>query len=79
MEEKEIKEMLYAKYNSLVLSRDQVAEILNISVATLDRWRTRGLYLDSKKIGNAKNSTVQYSIGTVVDYLCDFQKVYKGE
>lgn len=80
MEEKrEIKQMLYTKYNSLVFSRDQVAEILNISVATLDRWRSRGLYLDFKKVGDAKNSIVQYSLSTVADYICDFQNVYRGE
>ncbi len=77
-EKEEIKQMLYTKYNSLVFSRNQVADILNISVATLDRWRSKGLYLNFKKVGNAKNSIVQYSLNTIVDYLCDFQKVYKG-
>lgn len=77
-EKEETRQMLYTKYNSLVLSRNQVADILNISVATLDRWRSKGLYLNFKKVGNAKNSIVQYSLNTIVDYLCDFQKVYKG-
>jgi len=78
-EKEEIKQILYEKYKSLVFSREQVSEILNISVATLDRWRSKGLYLDFKKVGNVKNSTIQYSFNTVVDYLCDFKKIYRGE
>lgn len=61
--------ILYTKYDTSLLSRIQVAQELNKSVATIDRWRKAGLYLEYKKLGKAKNSPVEYPIDTVVNYV----------
>ena len=65
----ETRKILFNKYNTMILSRKQVAEILNVSTATLDRWRKQGLYLESKKVGITKNAIIQYPLSTVVDYI----------
>jgi transposase len=65
----ELYNILYAKYESSLLSREQVAKELNKSVATIDRWKKAGLHLKYKKNGKAKNSTVEYPIDAVVDYV----------
>lgn len=80
MNRSELRSILYAKHDSSLLSRTQVARELNKSVATIDRWKKAGLYLEYKKNGEAKNSTVEYPIDTVVDYVLNNNiKVYKHE
>lgn len=68
-ETNEIIEILLKKYGSIVLSRNQVSEILNKSVSTLDRWRKKGVYLEYSKIGESNNATIEYSIFDIVQYL----------
>jgi len=65
----EIRNMIYQKYATFLLSRKQVADTLGKSVATIDRWKDQGLYLEYRKHGNSKNATVEYPIDTVVDYI----------
>lgn len=70
MNKKQLIEMLYAKYGSLLLSRKQCAEVTNCSTAKLDRLKKVGLgpqYVKQDVAG--KNSTVQYPIDAVVDYI----------
>lgn len=69
MNKEEVRQMIFQKYKTFLLSRQQAAEVLNKSVATLDRWKKKGLYLEYKKLGKAKNSAVEYPIDTVVDYV----------
>lgn len=69
MTKEEISTKLYDKYGSFLLSRKQAAQALNKSVATLDRWKQQGLYLEFKKLGKSKNATVEYPINTIVDYI----------
>jgi transposase len=69
MDKKEIRNLIYQKYGTFLLSRQQVAKVLNKSVATIDRWKKQGLYLEYKKLGNAKNATVEYPIDSVVNYI----------
>lgn len=65
----ELRSILYAKFDASLLSRIQVAKELNKSVATIDRWRKKGLYLEYTKRGDAKNSPIEYPIDSVVDYI----------
>jgi len=74
MNKQEILKVIYEKYGSLLLTRRQVAEILGKSVATIDRWKKDGLYLKYKKMGKAKNATIEYPIETVVDYIINNNK-----
>jgi len=69
MTKQEMRSLLFEKYRTLLLSRSQAAEALNISVATLDRWKKQGMYLEYKKRGTAKNSTVAYPLDTIINYL----------
>jgi len=64
-----MRSLLFEKYGTLLLSRSQAAEALNISVATLDRWKKRGVYLEYKKRGAAKNSPVGYPLDTIINYI----------
>lgn len=69
MNKQEIRNLIYQKYGALLLSRKQVANILGKSVATIDRWKAQGLYLEYKKLGSAKNAVIEYPIDTVVEYI----------
>jgi len=74
MNKQEIRSLIYQKYGAFLLSRKQVADALGKSVATIDRWKEQGLYLEYKKLGEAKNSPVEYPIDTVVDYIVNNNK-----
>lgn len=63
------KKLIIEKYGSIILNRKQVAEILNRSVATIDRWKERGEHLSFKKVGKSKNAMIEYNIDTIVDYI----------
>ena len=65
----ELRKLIFSKYGSLLLDRKQVSEILNISVATLDRWKKDNLNLEYKKNGSSKNARVEYSVDAVVNYI----------
>lgn len=67
--QKHMEDRIEAKYETLVLSRTQVAEILNISTSTLDRRQKNGFGLAYSKAGEAKNATVEFSIDDVAEYI----------
>ena len=69
MDKQEIKTLIFQKYGSFLLTRKQVAEALNKSVATIDRWKQQGIYLEYKKLGKAKNAPVEYPIDTIAEYI----------
>ncbi|MDD3769807.1 MAG: hypothetical protein PHV10_04270 [Sulfuricurvum sp.] len=74
MDRKQLLDMLYSKYGSLLLSRKQCAEVAGCSTAKLDRLKNAGLgpkYI--KKKGKGKNGTVQYPIDAVIDYIVSQQ------
>ena len=67
---KEILELLYKKYGTMILSRKQVCKILGISTATLDRRKAKGEGPVFKKNGNdGSNASVEYSLNSVVHYI----------
>lgn len=74
MHKQEIRNLIYQKYGAFLLSRKQVADALGKSVATIDRWKEQGMYLEFKKLGKAKNAPVEYPIDTVVDYIINNNK-----
>ncbi|MDD3476293.1 MAG: hypothetical protein PHI38_05445 [Sulfurimonas sp.] len=69
MDKQEIRNLIYKKYGTFLLSRQQTAEVLNKSVATIDRWKKQGLHLEYKKLGKSKNATIEYPIDSVVNYI----------
>lgn len=67
---KELLNLLFQKYNSLNLTREQTAESIGTSTATLDRIRKSGLGPKYFKDGkSSKNGMVRYPIDAVVDYI----------
>jgi len=68
-EQKEMEDRIENRYGTLVLSRNQVSKILNRSTTTIDRWRKAGIKLEYSKIGDAKNTTIEYSISEVAKYI----------
>jgi len=68
-EQKAIEDRIEKRYGTLVLSRQQVSEIINKSTATIDRWRQLGINLEYSKVGNSRNSTIEYSISEIAKYV----------
>jgi len=60
---------IYQDYNTMILTRKQVAIILNKSTSTIDRWRKKGLYLEYSKVGNTKNATIEYTLNDIAEYI----------
>lgn len=61
-------DLLYKKYDTLLLSRKQCAEATGISTATLDRLKELGLgpkYIKKK----GKNGAVKYPLGAVINFI----------
>ena len=67
----EARDLLFGKYETLLLSRSQAAKSVSRSVTTLDRWKKKSVHLTYKKQGEAKNSPVFYPIDSIVDYVCE--------
>jgi len=72
-EQKLIEDRIEKRYDTLVLSRKQVSEILNKSTSTIDRWRSQRIKLKYSKIGSSKNSTIEYSISEIAKYIINNQ------
>lgn len=71
---KELINLLFQKYGSLNLTREQTAESIGSSTATLDRIRKAGLGPKYHKDGvSSKNGMVRYTIDAVVDYILSTQ------
>ena len=68
-EKKIIYEMILKKYGSVTLSRKQAAEILGVSMSTLDRMKNRREGPRPIKLDGGMNSLVRYPIQEIVEYL----------
>lgn len=69
---KELLQLLFQKYGSLLLTREQVAEVLNISTASLDRMKQNGVGIQYQKDGRSgKNAKVRYPIDSVAEFIVE--------
>lgn len=67
---KELVQLLYDKYGTLLLSRKQAAEATNNSLSSLDRYKAEGCKIDYiKDEAKGKNSRVQYAIDEIAEYI----------
>lgn len=67
---KDICEFLSSKYGSQMLSRNEAADALGISVPTLDRLRADGLGPNYKLIGKkSRNQGVKYPVFAIAEYV----------
>lgn len=63
--------LYFDKYETMVLSRKQLAKIVGKSKSTIDRWKNNGKGPAFQKNDDSKNGNVTYMIDTVVDFLLD--------
>lgn len=71
---KELINLLFQKYGSLNLTREQTAESIGSSTATLDRIRKAGIGPKYLKDGiSSKNGMIRYPIDAVVEYVLSAQ------
>lgn len=67
---KELLQLLFQKYGSLLLTREQTAEALNISTASLDRMKQNGVGIQYQKDSRSgKNGKVRYPIDSVAEFI----------
>jgi len=70
MLKKQLLDLLHTKYGSLLLTREQCAQEMGMSTATLDRLKKLGLGPQyTKKKSSGKNGSVRYPLDAVVDYI----------
>ena len=67
-------ELLYQdlkeRYPNPLLSKRQMADILNISYSTIDRYIAKGYGIPNyKKLGTAKNSKIVFNLIDVSEFL----------
>lgn len=70
--------LLLQQYNTVNLTRKQAAQALNISTATLDRMKEKGIGPNYTKIETASrsnNGKVFYPITSIADYLAATQNI----
>ena len=68
-EENFLSEKLFAKYNSSVLNRKQVAEALNISLSQVDKLLRIGIGLPKYKRLGKKRGRIIFPITSVAKFL----------
>lgn len=61
--------LYFDKYDTFVLTRTQVARILDKSESTIDRWKKNGKGPAFQKDESSKNGSVTYMIDSVIDFL----------
>lgn len=71
-EQKELFQTLFGTYKKAMLSRKETAEVIGVSVATLDRLKADGVGVEYKKmVGKGANGTVKYPLQAIVRYLTE--------
>lgn len=70
-------ELYFTRYDSFILDRQKVSELLGKSTCTIDKWRAEGLGPEWSKDDRSKNGAISYAIDHIVDYIIE-QNFYKG-
>jgi len=75
-EKKQFVKLLVDLYSTVILSRKQAAEALNVSTATLDRMKENGVgptYTKVDTSSRSNNGKVFYPVTAIADYLTNSQ------
>ena len=75
-EKKQFVRLLVDLYSTVILTRKQAAEALNISPATLDRMKNNGIgpvYTKMDTSSRSNNGKVFYHVTALADYLINSQ------
>lgn len=67
--------MLFEKYGTVLLTAEQVSEIIGRSVHSLTADRRNGTGIGFKRTGNSDNSPVRYPLHEVSKFLNATEKV----
>ena len=71
-EQKDLFQTLFETYKKALLSRKETAEIIGVSVPTLDRLKTQCIGIEYIKAqGKGKHGTVKYPLQAIVRYLTE--------
>lgn len=62
-------ELYFVRYDTFILNRVKVSNLLDKSVCTIDRWREKGFGPEWSKDESSKNGAVSYTIDHVVDFI----------
>ena len=68
---KEVEKEVIAHIGGFISDVKTTAKLINKSETTLWRWRENSLYLSYRKIGNAKNSVIEYTAYEIARYLTE--------
>ncbi len=69
-EQKELFQTLFETYKKALLSRKETAEIIGVSVPTLDRLKAHGIGIEYMK-AKGKHGTIKYPLQAIVRYLTE--------
>lgn len=67
--------MLFEKYGTVLLTAEQVSEVIGRSIHSLTADRRNGTGIAYKRTGNADNSPVRYPLHEVSKFLNNCEKV----
>ena len=68
-------QMLFDKYGTVLLTAEQVSEVIGRSVHSLTADRRNGTGIGYKRTGNSDNSPVRYPLHEVSKFLNKTEKV----
>jgi len=62
--------VLATRYKQIMLSKENFAEIMNVSIGTVDKWIASNQNIPKYiKLGEAKNASIRFNITEVASYL----------
>jgi hypothetical protein len=71
-----IYEELKTKYGKLTLTKQDLSEVLDVSVSLINHYITKGYGIPEYiKVGSGPNGSVRFPVVNVVDYLSNTIKV----
>ncbi|QOY55330.1 hypothetical protein HUE87_03580 [Candidatus Sulfurimonas marisnigri] len=67
---------LFQFYNKVALTKQELAQVLGVSISYIDKSLARGYGVPNyKKLGTASNSKVIFNINDIAHYLSDTTKM----
>lgn len=71
-ESKDILSLLLQRYNTLSISKKEIAVELGVSYSSIDNYIARGFGIPKyKKLGTSKNAKVVFNLIDVAEFLAD--------
>ncbi len=67
LEDDKVANMLYIRYDKMLLSKQITAQIMGISVSSLDRRRKLGTFI--KPCMSSENGDIKYSIFSISEFI----------